>query len=101
MEDVLTEYAASSNQTLRNFFDITLDLFNLNYLCPLINSIPLQIQNIPASASALRQFVTSQMQAFSPGPPVYFPQWQQWITEFVSQLATRDIVSLFNSIHAL
>lgn len=98
VREVLTEYAASPCQTLRVWTEVSLRLLNYNQLCPLLNFIPQQLQNIPLNADAISQFIISELQTCS---PVDFTTWTHASSEFITQSVTSDIVYLFNTIPAL
>lgn len=101
VQEIFTEYAAQSCQTLRVWTEVSFRLLNLPQLCPLLNAIPLQIQNIRLDAAAISQYIASHLQGYHTGAPVYFPEWSKWSSEFQTQLVTSDIVYLFNNIRAL
>lgn len=98
---LLSEYAVSSSQTIRGFLDLTLSLLNLSQFCYIVNYLPQQIQDIRIDAVGVIEFVTPQLQMCDPGAPVYFPEWSQWVGDYLTESVTSDIVYLFNTIQAL
>lgn len=98
---LLSEYAASPCQTLRVFAELTLGLLNLNQFCFILNFLPVQIQNIPIYGPGVMEFVGPLTQSCAPGATVPFPEWSQWVADFVIQSVTNDIVEIFNSLHSL
>lgn len=104
VQTVFSEYAASPCQTLRCWTEVSLRILNKTQLCPILNVIPLQIQNIILDATAISQYITSCLQSCSPGypgAPVHFNEWSKCSSEFQTQSVTNDIVYLFNNILAL
>lgn len=98
VQPILTEFAASPCPTLRTWVEVSVCLLGLGEICPLLNSVPYQLQNIQLNAAAVAQYITSRLQNC---PTVYFPEWGQAFCDFLTQSVTNDLVNLFNTVPAL
>lgn len=98
VQPILTEFAASAYPTLRTWVEVSVCLLGLGEICPLLNSVPYQLQNIQLNAVSVAQYITSRLQNC---PTVYFPEWGQVFCDFLTESVTNDMVGLFNAIPAL